>query len=573
VVVEQPSDVAPDHLLDEVLAAYLKAVESGQTPDRRALLARHPDLADALTEFFDGLDELEQLAAPLRAVRTPPPGGADRSEAVESADDSQPTVPEPPSVQPASPTAAPGIAIPGYEILGVLGRGGMGVVYKARHVRLKRLVALKMIRAGDQANDAQRARFRREAEAVARLDHPNVVRIYDCDEHQGLPYYTMELVDGESLSARLQRGPLDPREAAALVRKLAEAIEYAHQNNVLHRDLKPVNVLLARGADGGTTARVTDFGLARLLDVEGSGDTESGALIGTAPYMAPEQAEGRREDVGPAADVWALGVILYECLAGRSPFRGGSTVETLDRVRHAEPAAPSSERPDIPRDLESICLKCLEKRPAARYRSAAALSEDLGRWLQGDRPVGWPTWPRRLLKAVRRRRRVAVLAGLGLAFLAGLGGLAAYLGRPAPATRPTDGVVLQQVQHELVEGRTVTLFGDSGIPQWLRWRAGESSSSAAAPDGIFTVRADSLGLLELLDRPPRESYRLEADVRHTRSFLIGEVGVYFARQDVSGRDDNVHLFTQLTVRVCSSRVSGPEPPATAGGAWRDTLAP
>jgi serine/threonine-protein kinase len=282
-------------------------------------------------------------------------------------------------------TAVPD-TVAGYEILGVLGRGGMGVVYRARQPGLKRLVALKMIRAGGHADAHDLARFRTEAEMVARLQHPNIVQIYEVGDDQGQPYFSLEFVDGTSLKEKIGGTPQPPREAAALARTLAEAMDYAHQNGIIHRDLKPANVLLTR--DG--VPKVGDFGLARRLE-EDSGQTSPGAAVGTPSYMAPEQAEGRSREAGPLADVYSLGAILYELLTGRAPFRGASVLETLQQVRTREPVAPTQFQPGVPRDLETICLKCLAKDPAKRYASAAALAEDLRRLLAGEpilaRPV------------------------------------------------------------------------------------------------------------------------------------------------------------------------------------------
>jgi len=282
------------------------------------------------------------------------------------------------------PAAAPAEGVPGYELLGELGRGGMGVVYKARQAALGRVVALKMILAGPHATPAAVARFLAEARAVARFQHPNIVQIFETGEAAGLPYFALEYVDGATLAKRIARSPQDPAYAAAVAAQLARAVQYAHDRGVVHRDLKPANVLLT--ADG--TAKVTDFGLAKFD--EDSGQTQSGQVLGTPSYMAPEQAEGRT-DVGPAADVWALGAILYDLLTGRPPFAGSSVVDTLTMVRTREPVPPGRLAARVPLDLETICLKCLQKDPARRYPSAAALADDLDRYRAGKpilaRPV------------------------------------------------------------------------------------------------------------------------------------------------------------------------------------------
>jgi eukaryotic-like serine/threonine-protein kinase len=270
---------------------------------------------------------------------------------------------------------------PGYESLGEIGRGGMGVVFKARDVSLGRTVAIKTIAEGQFATQDQRDRFRAEALAVARLRHPNIISIYAIGEHEKHPYLSLEFAEGGSLAERLAEKPMSPREAAILVETLARAVESAHCAGVVHRDLKPSNVLLT--ADG--VLKISDFGLAKLLDFD-SVRTVSGQIIGSPSYMAPEQAEGRVKQVGPSADIYALGAILYQMLTGRPPFLGETQLETLALVKSAEPVAPRQLRLEIPRDLETICLKCLEKVPARRYASAGALSADLARYLEG-RPV------------------------------------------------------------------------------------------------------------------------------------------------------------------------------------------
>jgi WD40 repeat protein len=292
---------------------------------------------------------------------------------------------------------------PGYEILGELGRGGMGVVYKATQTRLKRVVALKMILAGAHAGPDQLARFRTEAEAVARLQHPNIVQVHEIGEHQGKPFLSLEFCPGGSLEKKLAGTPLQPRETAALVQTLARAMDAAHQKGVVHRDLKPANVLLAEGG----TPKVTDFGLAKLLGE--AGHTQSGAVVGTPSYMAPEQAGGRGA-VGPAADVYALGAILYECLTGRPPFKAATPMDTLLQVVGEEPVPVRQLNPAVPRDLETVCHKCLQKEPARRYASALELADDLRRFGAGEpvraRPVG------RLGRAWRWCRRNPMPAGL-----------------------------------------------------------------------------------------------------------------------------------------------------------------
>jgi predicted Ser/Thr protein kinase len=289
--------------------------------------------------------------------------------------------------QEGSPTAASLRAIPGYEVLGELGRGAAGVVYKARQVALNRVVALKMVLAGTHAGPDERARFRTEAEAVAQLQHPNIVAVHDIGECDGLPFFSLEFVEGGSLERKLNRTAQRPTEAAALVETLARAMHVAHQRGIIHRDLKPANILLT--PDG--MPKIADFGLAKRLEDQRN-QTQNGCVMGTPGYMAPEQAAGRSQDVGPAADVYALGAILYDALTGRPPFKGATVLDTLAQVLHNEPVPPSRLQPSIPRDLETVCLKCLHKEPRKRYASALELAEDLRRYRNGEpilaRPMG-----------------------------------------------------------------------------------------------------------------------------------------------------------------------------------------
>ena len=307
--------------------------------------------------------------------------------------------------------------VAGYELLEVLGRGGMGVVYKARHLSLHRLVALKMMRAGAGAGaDAEDlARFRCEAEAVARLQHPNIVQIFEVGGQEDQPYFSLEYVEGGTLAEKLNRAPLPSREGAVLIETLARAMHWAHQHDIVHRDLKPANVLLT--PDG--TPKIADFGLAKRLANDSPNQTQSGAILGTPNYMAPEQASGNSKAIGPAADVYALGAILYEILTGRPPFRADTPMATVMQVLSDEPSPPRSLSPDLPRDLETICLKCLQKEPAQRYASAEALADDLRRFLN-DEPIR--ARPTSLLERsgrwIRRHPSATFAAGIAVFLMA-----------------------------------------------------------------------------------------------------------------------------------------------------------
>jgi thiol-disulfide isomerase/thioredoxin len=318
--------------------------------------------------------------------------------------------------------------VPGYEILGELGRGGMGVVYRARHRTLNRIVALKMILAGAHASPIGLERFRTEAEAAARLQHTNVVQIFEVGEYQGLPYFSLEHCSGGSLESRLDGTPLPVREAAILVETLAQAIHAAHEHQVIHRDLKPANVLLAGRPQAPLAEcqpKITDFGLAKKLD-EASNQTRSGAIMGTPSYMAPEQASGKAHAIGPAADVYALGAILYELLTGRPPFKAATPMDTMMQVLHEEAVPPSRLNSYCPRDLETICLKCLQKEPRKRYASARELAADLDCFLRGEpiRARRTRLLERGLKWAQRRPAAAALLVVCALAVLAlGAGGI------------------------------------------------------------------------------------------------------------------------------------------------------
>jgi ABC-type amino acid transport substrate-binding protein/tRNA A-37 threonylcarbamoyl transferase component Bud32 len=332
-----------------------------------------------------------------------------------------------------APGERPRPEVSGYEILDELGRGGMGVVYKARQVRLNRTVALKMILAGTHADAAQLARFVAEAQATARMHHPHIVQIHEVGEADNLPYFVLEFMEGGSLSRKLDGAPQPPRDAARLVELLARAVAYAHERGIVHRDLKPANILLAGDRRQGTgdsqdkdrqtnpsslstvTPKIADFGLAKVSDVGSL--TATGAVMGSPSYMAPEQARGDAKNVGPAADVYALGVILFELLTGRVPFTAESTVALLRKVEGEEAPSPRALCPGVPKELEAVCLRCLEKDPARRYPSATALAEDLDSFLAGKPPAHAPplgVWGhfRHWRRRNPMRARASALAGL-----------------------------------------------------------------------------------------------------------------------------------------------------------------
>jgi tetratricopeptide (TPR) repeat protein/tRNA A-37 threonylcarbamoyl transferase component Bud32 len=308
-----------------------------------------------------------------------------------------------------------------YEIVGQLGQGGMAVVYKARHRRLRRTVALKMFQPGRVPAPRELLRFQTEAEAIARLHHPNVVQIFEVGRANGLPYLALELAEGGTLARKLRDLAFTPHAAAALMVTLAGAIQHAHEQHIVHRDLKPANVLFA----GDGTPKITDFGLAKMLEEEPADSprdaTRTGEPIGTPRYMAPEQADGRHDLVGPATDVYALGTLLYECLTGRAPFVAATAAQTIQHIRDEEPTSPRRLQPSVPRDLETICLKCLRKEHGKRYASAAALADDLRRFLHHEPILARPTpaWERIWLWCRRRPGRAALVA---VALLLALGG-------------------------------------------------------------------------------------------------------------------------------------------------------
>jgi serine/threonine-protein kinase len=317
---------------------------------------------------------------------------------------------------------APPLALPSriddYELLEEIARGGMGVVWKARQVRLNRVVALKIMRDGAFASPREVRRFQVEAEAAAALKHPGIVTIHETGEHEGVPYFSMEYVEGTSLADVVAPGPLAPRRAARYVAAIARSVDHAHRQGILHRDLKPANVLI----DADDSPKVTDFGIAKRLDA--ATDLTITDLLGTPRYMAPEQAAGREEAVGPATDVYGLGAILYELLTGRTPFEGTTLPELLLQILDQDPVAPRTVRREVPADIDAICLRCLEKEPRRRYASAGELADDLERFLADEPVAARPQRPILMVRQWMARRPILTLTWIVLVlFLASEWGL------------------------------------------------------------------------------------------------------------------------------------------------------
>jgi serine/threonine protein kinase/WD40 repeat protein len=479
--------------------------QAGEAPRLEEYQARFPQLAARLELLFEVHSVLE--------AGYPPQGGA---------------------TGPAPGEASNVMAVPGFEILRELGRGGMSVVYEARQKSLNRTVALKMLLAGSYASAEERARFRTEAEALARLQHPQIVPVHEVGEHDGRPYLVMEYIDGSNLARLLGGSPLPARQAAQLVEQLARAIHYAHQRGIVHRDLKPANVLLQMASGKlpkenlpagnlqfaicnlqSAIPKITDFGLAKLLRGELAGvstlgaPTQSGIIIGTPSYMAPEQASGQSREIGPAADTYALGAILYELLTGRPPFRAATPLETLLQVQEVEPEPPGRLCPHLPEDLATICLKCLEKEPRKRYASAEALADDLNRFLAGQpiqaRPVAalGRTW-----RWCRRKPGLATLlavVGLLVAAITVISLVSAlWLGREAAKSQRAEREAKEQLFHlSLAKARALRESGRMGQRfenlKLLKEAAAIARALRLNPDDRLALRREAIACLALVD--------------------------------------------------------------------------
>jgi WD40 repeat protein/serine/threonine protein kinase len=407
--------------LSELIAAYLEAIEAGARMNRERILADHPDLADRLLAFFDDYDRMLTIAGAHSINRGESAHSPVRPHKGQNGREDGRVSPRP---------------FGKYDLLEEIGRGGMGVIYRARQRSPNRIVALKMIRSSRLASREDVERFYSEAETIAGLEHPGIVSVFEVGEHEDQHFYSMPYIEGLSLGDLMaEEGLVDPRAAAELVHRVADAIAYAHERGVIHRDLKPANILLSRsparegvllttgGARDHYDPRVADFGLAKRIESD-LNLTGTGQVLGTPSYMPPEQAAGNTEEIGPLSDVYSLGAVLYCLLTGRPPFQSASLMVTLQQVIHDDPVPPRQVNSAVPRDLETACLKCLEKDPARRYASARELADDLRRFRDGETLIARPTGQlERAWKWTRRRPTAATLVVVGLVAVMALVGL------------------------------------------------------------------------------------------------------------------------------------------------------
>jgi WD40 repeat protein/tRNA A-37 threonylcarbamoyl transferase component Bud32 len=488
---EHDNPSARQQRFEEILVALVEASESGNTLDLGEVRAKYPEFGDELADFFTGRKHLGALAKPLRQAAS--------------------------CASPAGPPVGTRVRYFGdYELLEEIARGGMGVVYRARQVSLQRIVALKMILAGQLASETDRQRFHQEAKAAANLDHPNIVPIYEVGEHEGQQYFSMKLIMGGSLAQAIAGGAQMAQDrAASLLAEVARAVHHAHQRGVLHRDLKPANILMQipEGANPtqpsaplnlrSAVPQITDFGLAKRIEADSS-QTHSGAVVGTPAYMAPEQARADK-NVSVAVDVYSLGAILYELLTGRPPFQATTPAEMFMQVLEQTPKSPRSLKATINRDLETICLKCLAKEPGKRYRSAEALAEDLERWLAGEPIKARPTsaWERGV-KWVKRRPAAAAFIATAVLFLGAVAATGivflrqeeAFRAEQAEAKAQTQLANLRHVQSLIGQANTERLIGNRARAlQLLAEAARLETTPELRHDAIHAVTSPGLRLL------------------------------------------------------------------------------
>ena len=513
--------------LDLIYQEYVLRKEFCEPADLHDFCTRFPDLAQAIMLQF-GIDE---AIAPTTHVLN------DRD-------------------QPRMDAIDPIETVAGYEIIALLGSGGMGLVHKARDLNLNRIVAIKTLAAGQHATPDQLDRFQAEAHAVARLHHPNIIAIHAIGEHENRPYLSLEFAEGGSLAQRLAEKPMAPREAATLVETLARAVHAAHQAGVVHRDLKPSNVLLT--ADG--VPKVGDFGLAKLLDSD-SGRTLSGQPIGTPSYMAPEQTDERAKRVGPETDVYGLGSILYQALTGRPPFLGSSPLETIRLVNSTEAVPPRQARPEVPKDLETICLKCLEKEPIKRYSSAMALAEDLHRFLE-SRPIlaRRATLSEQLVHWCRRNPWAAAFLVALVAGVIGLGAMAQVQARANQQLRKAN----RKTELALADTKEAKNATEAALKQ------SEESRNEAEAVGTFLVDVFSsphpeqdgrqVKVADVLDRASAQLDREFAGSQAIKGALLDALGLAYGGLGLY--DQSVTILT----KACAVREAalGLDNPATLG---------
>jgi serine/threonine-protein kinase len=470
-----------------VLALLEEMLDSGQTPEQ--VCRDCPELLAEVQQRWRQFCIIDaEVGALLPGQRTPPDAG----------------------VVPATMQNAGLPQVPGYEVEAVLGRGGMGVVYRARHLTLHRTVALKMLLTGAFASPEELARFQREAVAVAGLRHANIVQVHDAGAVEGRPYFTMEFVEGGSLAQKVAGVPQPARQAAALVATLADAMQVAHQGGIIHRDLKPGNVLLT--ADG--TPKISDFGLARRLD-DDAGPTRSGLPVGTPSYMAPEQAWGRTRAIGPGVDVYALGAILYELLTGRPPHRGDTAAGTMLQVAYDDPVPPARLNPRVPHDLETICLKCLHKEPQRRYGCAAALAEDLQRFLHGEAITARPEGRlERLARGMRRRPALAVGLTASVLLAIALVGGGLWLSRERAAneraTKQLDRVNQARRDQEFVARLDAIRLNRAAVVDGSFDTDANTRANKEQADSAYEVAFREAGFGDVQDDPAAVAARVEA---------------------------------------------------------------